>query len=151
MIDCTWRFLLPALIAPAAAGTYDGFFAFGDSTLDSGWWVGALSTPAACDGVATPCETGSAGKDNRISQAIANGGSGAPVGVGLMNTQILAAKFGLTADPANQPGGTNYAISGAKDAVSGGTGNLNANANLPSTVGQISNYLSQHGGTADPN
>jgi hypothetical protein len=35
----------------------------------------------------------------------------------MMNTQILAADFGLTALPANQPNGTNYAISGAVDAA----------------------------------
>ena len=67
-----------------------------------------------------------------------------------MNSQLLAADFGLSAKPANQPGGTNYAISGAKDAVSGGLGNLNPNPNLPSTVGQIANYLTAHGGLADP-
>jgi hypothetical protein len=38
--------------------------------------------------------------------------TGAPIGVGLVNTQDLATKLGLTAIPANQPGGTDYAISG---------------------------------------
>jgi hypothetical protein len=61
---------------------------------------------------------------HQVADAIAAGGTGAPVGVGLMNTQILATKLGLPALlPANQPGGTNYAISGSKDAVSGGLGN----------------------------
>jgi outer membrane lipase/esterase len=72
------------------------------------------------------------------------------VGVGLMNTQILASYFGLTATPANQPGGTNYAISGAKDAVSGGLGSVDPNPNLPSTIGEIADYLTQHGNVADP-
>ena len=75
--------------------------------------------------------------------------TGAPVGVGLMNTQYLAKALGLTANPANQPGGTNYAISGSKDAVSGGLGNLQPNPKLPSTVQQMSNYLAQHGGVAN--
>jgi outer membrane lipase/esterase len=140
--------ILCALASQAAAATYDQFFAFGDSTLDSGWWVGALN--GQCDGVTAPCKTGSANKDALISSAIANGGTGSPVGVGTMNSQLLAADFGLTAIPANQPGGTNYAISGAKDAVSGGLGNVNPNPNLPSTVGQIANYLTSHGGVADP-
>ena len=69
-----------------------------------------------------------------------------------MNTQILAADFGLTALPANQPGGTNYAISGAVDAAvaaNGNIGNLNQNTTLPSTVQQMANYLAGHGGTAN--
>jgi outer membrane lipase/esterase len=132
----------------AAAGTFDAFFAFGDSTVDSGWWSGALS--GQCDGAPSPCTTGSANKDTLISNAIANGGTGAPVGVGLMNTQILASDFGLTAKPANQTGGTNYAISGALSAVTAGIGNLNPNGTLPSTVGQMTNYLGAHVNTADP-
>jgi outer membrane lipase/esterase len=66
-----------------------------------------------------------------------------------MNTQILAADFGLTALPANQLGGTNYAISGAVDAAvaaNGNIGNLNQNTTLPSTVQQMANYLSRPGG-----
>jgi hypothetical protein len=42
----------------------------------------------------------------------------------MMNTQILAADFGLTALPANQPGGTNYAISGAMSAATPANGNI---------------------------
>ena len=132
----------------ATAGTFDAFFAFGDSTVDSGWWSGALN--GQCDGAPSPCTTGSTNKNTLISNAIANGGTGAPVGVGLMNTQILAADFGLTAIPANQPGGTNYAISGALSNVTAGIGNLNQNGTLPSTDQQISNYLGAHVNTADP-
>jgi phospholipase/lecithinase/hemolysin len=133
----------------AVAATYNNLFVFGDSTVDSGWWAGALATPAQCGGVTAPCETGSTGKDTLISNAIAAGGSppanGAPVGAGNMNNvQDLAAKFGLTANPANQPGGTNYAISGALSAPVGGSGNLNSNTNLPSTMTQIANYLTVH-------
>jgi outer membrane lipase/esterase len=145
----------------AAASTYDALFAFGDSTVDSGWWSGALL--GQCDGVATPCTTGNNTKDGLISSAIAAGGSppanGAPVGAGNMNNvQDLAAKFGLTANPANQPGGTDYAISGALSAPapnlppnppSPPLGNLNPNTNLPSTMTQIANYLSAHSGVAD--
>jgi phospholipase/lecithinase/hemolysin len=126
----------------AAATTFDAMYVFGDSTVDSGWWSGALS--GNCGAVAAPCTTGSSSKDALISNAIANGGTGAPVGVGLMNSQILASDFGLTLKPANQPGGTNYAISGSLSAVTAGFGNLNLNANLPSTVGQITTYLGQH-------
>ena len=65
-----------------------------------------------------------------------------------MNSEVLALHFGLPANPANTPGGTNYATSGAR----------NANINLPAgdlfpgavpTVTQINNYLATYG-TADP-
>ena len=132
----------------AAADSFNEFISFGDSSVDSGWWSGALQ--GQCDGASTPCATGNVVKDARIANGIANGGTGAPVGVGLMNTQILASDFGVTAIPANQPGGTNYAISGALSANTAGIGNLNPNGTLPSTVGQITNYLGAHVNTADP-
>jgi outer membrane lipase/esterase len=134
------------LITVTDADAYTQLDVFGDSTVDSGWWAGALN--GHCGAVAAPCTSGDPPFDAKVQAAIAAGGTGAPVGVGLMNTQILATDLGLTAKPANQPGGTNYAISGAKDAVSGGLGNLHSNPNLPSTVQQISNYLAQNGGAA---
>jgi outer membrane lipase/esterase len=132
----------------AAAATFDAFYTFGDSSVDSGWWAGALN--GQCGPVAAPCTTGNPTEDAHIASAIAHGGTGAPVGVGLMNTQILASYYGLTSIPANQPGGTNYAISGSLSAVTAGSGNLNPNVNLPSTIGQISSYLVAHGNVADP-
>jgi len=132
----------------ATAAPFGALYAFGDSTVDSGWWSGALN--GQCDVAPSPCTTGSTNKNTLISNAIANGGTGAPVGVGLMNTQMLAADFGLTAIPANQPGGTNYAISGALSDITAGNGNLNQNGTLPSTIQQISNYLGTHVNTADP-
>jgi outer membrane lipase/esterase len=134
------------LCGHASASTFTQFDVFGDSTVDSGWWAGALT--GQCGAVAAPCTSGNPTFDAKVQAAIAAGGTGAPVGVGLMNTQILATKLGLTAIPANQPGGTNYAISGSKDAVSGGLGNLQPNPHLPSTVQQISDYLAQNGGVA---
>jgi outer membrane lipase/esterase len=138
-------------VSHAAADQFNQFISFGDSNLDSGWWKGALQVQ--CDRAPAPCTTGSAVKNALIANAIANGGTGAPVGVGLMNSQILAGFFGLTAVPANQPGGTNYAISGAVNAATpanGNIGNLNLNKTLPSTMQQIANYLSLHGGVANP-
>jgi outer membrane lipase/esterase len=127
------------------AQSFSNFFAFGDSTVDSGWWKAALPGNA----------TGNAAKDAAIAASIAAGGTGAPVGAGyLMNSQILASYFGLSAVPANQPGGTNYAISGAltaADAFTSSMGNANPNPNLPSTVQQIANYLAGVGGVANPN
>jgi outer membrane lipase/esterase len=135
----------------AAADSFNQFISFGDSTADSGWWSGALN--GSCDGAPSPCTTGSTTKNALIQNAINAGGTGAPVGAGfMMNTQILAADFGLTALPANQPGGTNYAISGALSAATpanGNIGNLNQNTTLPSTVQQMANYLGSHGGAAN--
>jgi outer membrane lipase/esterase len=132
----------------AAADPFNQFISFGDSTVDSGWWSGAVN--GSCDGAPSPCTTGSTTKNTLIQNAINAGGTGAPVGAGfMMNTQILAADFGLTALPANQLGGTNYAISGAVDAAvaaNGNIGNLNQNTTLPSTVQQMANYLSRPGG-----
>ena len=132
----------------AAADPFNQFISFGDSSVDSGWWSGALN--GQCDGAPSPCTTGSTAKNTLIQNAINTGATGAPVGAGfMMNTQILAADFGLTALPANQPNGTNYAISGAVDAAvaaNGNIGNLNPNTTLPSTVQQMANYLSRPGG-----
>ena len=152
---------LPALLAlsivcasQAAADQFNQFLSFGDSTLDSGWWSGALQ--GQCDGAPSPCTTGSTFKNTVIGNAIALGGGvvGAPVGVGQMNTQVLAGFFNLTALPVNQPGGTNFAIAGATDAATvtnGNIGNLNPNGTLPSTVQQITNYLnSQQNHLANP-
>jgi outer membrane lipase/esterase len=64
--------------------------------------------------------------------------------VGLMHSEVLAGKFGLTATPANN-GGTNYAIAGTlSSVVAGEGGNLQPNPNLPSTVQQITGYLAAH-------
>jgi outer membrane lipase/esterase len=133
----------------ASAATFDQYVGFGDSTLDSGWWGGALS--GQCGYVSGSCTTGNTTKDAKISAAITNGGTGTPVGVGLMSSQILASDFGLSAIPANQPNGTNYAISGSLSARAGGMGNVNPNTNLPSTVEQISAYLGSNFNAADPN
>ena len=63
-----------------------------------------------------------------------------------------------SANTANTPGGTNYAIGGALDNSILGPGNENLfaalsgpNPNLPSTVRQIRNYLAAVNGQANPN
>ena len=143
----TFVFVLLAAGALCATGvnasTFDAFIGFGDSEIDSGWWSGALN--GQCGPVVSPCETGdTVNSDPKIAAAIANGGTGTAVGVGLMNSQIIATYYGLTALPANQAGGTNYAIPGTMDARVGsapGIANANPNPNLPSTVEQITTYL----------
>src|ERR1700693_2173466 len=83
----------------ASATTFTELDVFGDSTVDSGWWKGALI--GQCGAVVAPCTSGNPIFDSKVQDPIAAGGTGAPVGVGLMNTQILAAKLGLAAIPAN--------------------------------------------------
>lgn len=140
-----WVFSLFAAISlfasPALASPYNQLVGFGDSTLDSGWWRGALQ--GSCAGLAGSCKTGNDDKDLRIQNAIDRGGTGAPVGVGLMHSQYLANSLGLTANPVNAlGGGTNYAISGSLSSRVGAFGNLNPNTILPSTSEQIARYLS---------
>ena len=138
----TFIFIAASLLScgPAQA-QFTEFLGFGDSTLDSGWFKGA----GACAAGDTSCGTGSTERNERIGNAVERGGTGSPVGVGLMHSEVLAGKFGLTAAPANQPGGTNYAISGALSNVAPGTGgNLQPNPTLPSTVQQITGYLATH-------
>ena len=75
------------------------------------------------------------------------------------NAQILAGFFGLSANPANTPGGTNYAIGSAFDDAALGPGNENLfdilsgqpNPSLPGTARQIQNYLASVNGYANPN
>ena len=76
--------------------TFTNFFAFGDSSIDSGSWQ--FLAPA----LGHPHLTA------RLQNALASGGTNAPVGVGLMNVQDLAADFGLTADTAYTTGGCRW-------------------------------------------
>jgi len=144
--------------------SFTNFFAFGDSTLDSG----ALQFLSP-DLPSPP----NPGITDRLQNALAAGGNNSPVGVGLMNSQLLAADFGLAADTAYTTGGavggggTNYAIAGALDAAdtgnastgdpgNGGVSNINQagkpnpDPHLLSTVAQIESYLNSIGGAADP-
>ncbi len=141
----------------AIAQNYNQFIAFGDSTTDSGW----LANPAYKLGVA--------GFDNATAAAVLVGGNAHWTGPGPNNSQILAGFFGLTANPANTPGGTNYAIGGSFDSSGpvppavpapgyGQYTNFNQilynapvpNAALPSTSQQIDNYLASVSGHANP-
>jgi outer membrane lipase/esterase len=117
---------------PVSAGTVDNVFVFGDSTVDTGWFRNQPPPPPPLHNLAVASQN----DGGRIPDT--------PYGVGA--AQVLAAHFGLTANPADQPGGgTNYAAGGAQNNAQ------LVNPNAPSTVSQISTYLSTHGGTADPN
>ncbi len=127
----------------ADAQSFNQLIAFGDSATDTGWFAHASS--------------GIPIVDFWTANAIAAGATGAFTGPGPGNTQILGGFFGLTANPANTPGGTNYAIGGAVDFhVPPGypgtaTGNLAPNPALPGVATQINNYLAATGGHANPN
>ena len=130
-----------AMMSQASAQSFTQALVFGDSSVDSGFYK-VLGNP---NGPAT-------NKFNiAFAAAIAAGGTGAPTNSpGLMNSQVLAAYFGLTADPANQPGGTNFATSGAKNVLVNTAANGGFPAAIP-TVQQIDNYLASVGGHANGN
>jgi outer membrane lipase/esterase len=127
----------------AEAQKFNQLIGFGDSTTDTGWFAHA--------------STGSAAFDTATASAIAAGGNAHFTCPGTNYSQILGGFFGLSANPANTPGGTNFAIGGAVDfLVPPGfpgteTGNLFPNPALPGTATQIGNYLASVGGRANPN
>jgi hypothetical protein len=67
----------------AAADPFNQFISFGDSTVDSGWWSGALN--GSCDGAPSPCTTGSTNKNTVIQNAI---NAGARAGLKNLNKTI---------------------------------------------------------------
>jgi len=134
----------------AHAQQFNQLIGFGDSTTDTGWFVNSKLSPLPNF------------FDPLVAAAVAAGGNAHFTGPGPGNAQILAGFFGLTANAANTPGGTNYAIGGAFD--SAGPGFLSAYTNIllldfllppnpaiPSTTGQINNYLASVNGHANPN
>ena len=109
---------------PASALTFDNVFVFGDSTVDTGWF--RYKPLPSNPNLNTLLAAASLADGGRIPDT--------PYGVGA--AQVLAAQFGLTANPADAPGGgTNYAASGAQNNAQF------VNPNAPSTVSQISTYL----------
>lgn len=118
------------------AQSFNQFVGFGDSTIDSGWYKNA--SPNSTNAIFN--------RDFAI--AVKEGAGVATTSPGLVSAQYLAGRFGLTANPANQSGGTDYATGGARDAAFNiGWGNQGA---VP-TVTQINNYLGATGGVANGN
>lgn len=140
---------LLCLTGLAEAQSFNQLVGFGDSTTDSGWYAGATSGAHA---------TGVASVDASIAASLASGGNAHPTGPGLNNAQLLAGFFGLSANSASMPGGTNYAIGNAVDDLvppgyvpATATGNQYPNPLLPGTATQIDNYLASVNGHANPN
>jgi phospholipase/lecithinase/hemolysin len=116
---------------------FSAAYVFGDSNVDSGFYK-ALPNPG-----------GSATFNSKWATAVAHGAGAPTSNPSPMHSQILASYFGLAANPANQAGGTNYATSGAKNLTMNNAQTGGFTQAVP-TVTQIANYLSSHGGTADP-
>ena len=134
------------LCSPQLAGAqnFNQLIGFGDSATDTGWFAHA--------------STGIPLVDFWTASSLAAGGNAHFTGPGSGNAQILGGFFGLSANPANTPGGTNFAIGGAVDflvppgyPLPTATGNLFPNPLLPGTATQIGNYLASVGGHANPN
>jgi outer membrane lipase/esterase len=109
------------------AADFDQFIAFGDSTLDSGYF---RYNP-----------TGNAAIDQAVVAAVAHGAKGGFAGNGVMNTTLLAERFGLNAEAVGN-GGTNFANGGAHTVT-------DVLPNVP-TVQQIKNYLTSVHSVANP-
>lgn len=121
----------------SAAHVFDQVIVFGDSNVDSGYYK-LLSNPG-----------GGATYNSLWASAVAAGAGAPTTNPGAVNSQILAGFFGLSANPANTPGGTNYATSGAKNVTANNSQTGGFTAAIP-TVTQISNYLTANSGKANP-
>ena len=145
---CVFGALALCLSSAATAQQFDQAIVFGDSSVDSGAYRGLPSPRGTVD-------------FNALWAAAVAAQAGKPTSSpGLMNSEALAAFFGLTATPAAQtglnddipgvPGGTNFATSGARTALDNTQGSGLFNAAVPMTK-QIDNYLAAVGGRANPN
>jgi phospholipase/lecithinase/hemolysin len=117
----------------SAAQPFSQVIVFGDSNVDAGFYK-MLSSPG-----------GGMAFNNLWPSAVQHGAGAPTTSPGLVYPQDLAAYFGLTANPSNATGGTNYATSGAKNVMMNGSANGGFAAAIP-THNQISNYLTAHGG-----
>ncbi len=111
--------------SPATAQPFTALLVFGDSTVDTGWY-----------------RTASSGEDNYdyyMHQSAL--GVGKPTSSpGQVSVEVLATALGLTALPANQANGTNYATGGARN-VGQNTMPGDGFPGAVPTVKQIKNYL----------
>jgi phospholipase/lecithinase/hemolysin len=140
------RFLLALLfiatmvpgMRPASAQPFDKVIVFGDSNVDTGYYK-LIAKP-----------TGNATYDAYWAAAVAHGAGAPTTNPDPGKAQMLAAYFGLNANPSNTSNGTNYATSGAKTLDQNNHQTGGSIAAIP-TITQITNYLSAVGNVADPN
>ena len=118
----------------SVAQSFNQVIVFGDSNVNSGYYK-ALSNPG-----------GNSTYNSLWPTAVAAGAGAPTTNPGLVNSQMLANFLGLTANPANTPGGTNCATSGAKNVTVNNSQTGGFTAAIP-TVARIQNYLAAQGGT----
>jgi outer membrane lipase/esterase len=127
-----------SLSSAAVAQSFNQFVAFGDSSIDSGWYRNPAFPPLSNIAAFNAAFPGAVAK-----------GAGVPTSSpGLISSEVLAAYFGLSAAPANQPGGSNYATSGARVNQINGPGDGLFRGAVPVDT-QIQNYLTSNGGRAN--
>ena len=126
-----------ALADGAAAQNFSKLYGFGDSNIDTGWYRNnSTGSPAFDAAIAAGLPQGAGGKFTE--------------GTSAMSPEVLAAYFGLSANPANQAGGTIFATGGARTAQTNGAGE-GLFLGAVSMTNQIGNYLASTGGRADGN
>jgi outer membrane lipase/esterase len=134
-------------VAPyAATAQFNQFVGFGDSTMDSGYFRYNPTGGGPQIGHTNLL-------DLLIKATVAAGGSGAFAGPGGVDTELLAARFGLSATPfiVGGGGGTNYANGSAQTVFSTSSdGYLSGLYNNVPTVIQISTYLASVHNVANP-
>ena len=127
-----------SLSSAAVAQSFNQFVTFGDSSIDSGWYRNPAFPPLSNNAAFNAAFAGAVAK-----------GAGVPTSSpGRMSSEVLAAYFGLSAAPANQPGGSNYATSGARVNHVNGPGDGLFRGAVPVDT-QIQNYLASNGGRAN--
>jgi VCBS repeat-containing protein/autotransporter passenger strand-loop-strand repeat protein len=118
---------------------FSQFLAFGDSNIDSGYFLThPISTNPAVEAQYQASVAAGGGVPTSLDTVEKNPGR-------LMNSELLAGDYGLTALPVGMNGGTNFAASGATV-----TAPL-AGSLAPTIDSQIQNYLISHNFTIDPN
>jgi outer membrane lipase/esterase len=134
--------LLGAIAQPAAAQQLDGFVAFGDSSIDTGWYkTQPTRVPDTASGL---------GAKERAAIDAAGHGARFVDGNGLMSPEVLAAYFDLVGAASVANGGSNYATGGARSDLKNVNGGGLFSGALSLTV-QVNNYLASNGGVADRN
>lgn len=135
---CIWfAASILALTESAAAQNFSKLYGFGDSSIDTGWYRNS--------------RTGLASFDAAIAAGLPQGAGGKfTEGTSAMSPEVLAAYFGLSANPANEAGGTIFATGGARTAQTNEAGE-GLFPGAVSMTNQISSYLASTGGRADGN
>ena len=117
----------------ATAQAISALWVFGDSTVDTGWYINNKS--------------GKTNYDYYMYMKQTAYGVGKPTSSpGKVSVEVLADALGVTAIPQNQTNGTNYATGGAKN-VRHNAATADGFTNAVPTVTQLENYLA-NGNTA---